>query len=348
MRRRSTDVPYRPISACRLCRKRSLVSVLDLGLSSLTGIFAQPDDIVPTAPLELVWCADCTLLQLRHSLEPSELYGDNYGYRSGLNASMVRHLRAKADRLATLTDLQVGDTVLDIGCNDGTLLAGYAAGVSKIGVDPTVDKFRQHHAADIHAVADFFSASVYDGISEARARIITSIAMFYDLEDPVTFTREVAACLAYDGVWHFEQSYMPAMLRTGSYDTVCHEHLEYYSLANIVKLLDVADLEPISVRFNSVNGGSFSVTAGHRGGPYKPEHDLIEWFIGQERRLAIHTPAPFRHFEERVFRHRADLFSLLDTLADSGARCRGLRRIDQGKRNAAVCGPRSQALVGHC
>jgi SAM-dependent methyltransferase len=322
---------YKEIKRCRLCRKASLVSVLDLGMSALTGVFPRPDQHVPSAPLELVWCADCTLLQLRHAHDPLDMYGENYGYRSGLNRSMVRHLRAKAERLSVLADLEPGDTVLDIGCNDGTLLGGYTTeGIERLGIDPTVDKFREFHPEGITAVADFFSQRAYESIAGAPARVITSVAMFYDLDDPLTFTREVASALAPDGIWHFEQSYMPAMLRAGSYDTVCHEHLEYYSLRNISQLLDAADLEPISVRFNSVNGGSFSVTAAHRGGPHKPEHELINWLQEQERRMGLDTPAPFREFEQRVFRHRADLVGLLDALADSGSRVYGYGASTKG------------------
>ena len=87
--------------------------------------------------------------------------------------------------------------------------------------------------------------------------------MFYDVEDPVAFARDVRDCLAPDGVWHFEQSYMPSMLRSTAYDTVCHEHIEYYSLATVSRILDEAGLELIDVRFNRVNGGSFAVTAAH-------------------------------------------------------------------------------------
>jgi SAM-dependent methyltransferase len=322
---------HRRIEACRLCRKRTLVSVLDLGSSALTGVFPEPGTSVPEAPLQLVWCSDCTLVQLLHSYEPTEMYGDNYGYRSGLNASMVRHLHSKAERLADHVGLGTGDVVLDIGCNDGTLLDGFRApGISRIGIDPTAEKFSDFHPSGIVFSPTFFSKAAFDRLSAEPAKLITSIAMFYDLEDPVLFTREVAACLASDGLWHFEQSYMPAMLRAGSYDTVCHEHLEYYSLRNILQLLESADLEAVNVRFNSVNGGSFSVTAAHRGSRHTPERHLIDWLLAQESRMGLETPAPLRDFETRVYRHRADLRGLLDTLRDSGATVLGYGASTKG------------------
>jgi SAM-dependent methyltransferase len=340
---------YRRIDACRLCRRRTLIPVLDLGMAALTGVFPAKGAAVSAAPLEVVWCPECTLVQLLHSHEPTEMYGDNYGYRSGLNASMVRHLQNKASRLAKQVGLSAGDVVLDIGCNDGTLLAGYGHdGVRLIGIDPTAAKFSEFHREDLVISPTFFSQSAFSALSSDKAKLITSVAMFYDLEDPVLFTREVAACLAQDGLWHFEQSYMPAMLRAGSYDTVCHEHLEYYSLENIVRLLDSADLEPINVRFNSINGGSFSVTAAHRGSRFEPETGLINWLREQERRMGFHSPAPLRQFEERVYRHRADLRGLLETLRDSGSTVLGYGASTKGNvmlQFAGVTTDEMQAIV---
>ena len=249
-------------TSCRICSGTRLDTVLDLGNSALTGIFPAPGESVAEGPLELVRCADCTLVQLAHSFPADMMYGDNYGYRSGLNAGMVEHLQSKAQALEAMAGLASGDVVLDIGCNDGTLLAGYRTeGIHRLGIDPTAEKFSRFHPDDMTYLADFFSRENYSRISDQPAKVITSIAMFYDLDDPVAFARDVAGCLDPQGVWHLEQSYMPSMLRTGSYDTVCHEHIEYYSLRNIVDVLDRADLKPVSVRFNNTNGGSFSVTA---------------------------------------------------------------------------------------
>src|SRR5262249_52951569 len=146
------------------------------------------------------------------------------------------------------------------------------------------------------------------------ARLVTSVAMFYDLEDPVAFARDVATCLAPDGVWHFEQSYMPSMLRLNAYDTVCHEHVEYYSLSTVRRILDEAGLELVDVRFNRVKGGRFAVTAAHLGSAIAPRKALIDWFVSQENRIGLDTPGPFRAFEERVFRHRLDLVELVRML----------------------------------
>ena len=248
------------LELCRLCSSPALLVVLDLGEQALTGVFpGSPADDVSRGPLKLVWCRACTLVQLAHSYDPIEMYGGDYGYRSGLNATMSRHLAQKAEGLELLVGLTAGDVVLDIGSNDGTLLSSYKTpGIDLLGIDPTAARFAEHYPEHAQAIPTFFTADVFRSASENDARIVTSIAMFYDLESPVDFARDVASCLAADGVWHFEQSYMPSMLRTTGYDTVCHEHVEYYSLATVDRILAEADLEIVDVRFNRVNGGSFA------------------------------------------------------------------------------------------
>jgi len=332
---------YSEITACRASGSSNLIPVLSLGRQALTGVFPRlPDEPVTSGPLELVWCADSGLLQLRHSYSAEEMYGDNYGYRSGLNQSMVTHLVQKTRFLEKLSSLKGGDTVLDIGSNDGTLLRSYSVGgVTKIGIDPTARKFIQYYPEDARVVPDFFSAEVYRRTTAAPAKIVTSVAMFYDLEDPVSFVRQVASVLAPDGLWHFEQSYMPSMLRTNSYDTICHEHLEYYSLGAVLRILAAADLEPVEVLMNAVNGGSFAVTAAHRSNKnVLRNRPVIEWLLQQEDRMGLNTPRPYRDFEERVFRHRLDLTRLIDALVSDRKTILGYGASTKGNVLLQFCG----------
>jgi C-methyltransferase-like protein/putative zinc binding protein/methyltransferase family protein len=334
------SAPEASLTQCRLCGSPDLLTVLDLGAQALTGVFpASTEEHVSEGPLELVWCSSCTLLQLAHSYEPTEMYGDNYGYRSGLNRSMVRHLSRKTLGLEALAKLSADDVVLDIGSNDGTLLGSYTTTpLRRIGIDPTAARFAEYYPAGAEIVADFFTASKFQEVSDVPAKVVTSIAMFYDLEDPVAFARDVRQCLAPDGVWHFEQSYMPSMLRSTAYDTVCHEHIEYYSLSTVRRILDEADLELIDVRFNRVNGGSFAVTAAQRGSRFAPNKVLIDWFVDQEERIRLDTPGPFRRFEESVFRHRTDLTQLVTTLRAGGASVMGYGASTKGNVLLQFCG----------
>jgi hypothetical protein len=329
------------IDQCRISGSKNLITVLDLGVQSLTGVFPKSiDEVVTAGPLKLVWCPDSGLLQLQHTYDLNEMYGDNYGYRSGLNLSMVNHLKNKVKHLQRIVKLDINDVVLDIGSNDGTLLKSYEnIGIKRVGIDPTGNKFRHFYDESILLIADFFNAADYKKyLPESPAKIITSISMFYDLQSPLEFVRDVQKVLDKEGIWHFEQSYMPTMLRMNSYDTVCHEHLEYYSLTVVKKLLESCELKIVDVQMNAVNGGSFAVTAAHKHSLLKANDSVINWMLAQEERMGLHTPAPFRHFEERVYSHRANLVELIKTLRADGKKVVGYGASTKGNVLLQFCG----------
>ena len=332
---------YKEIKNCRVSGSSHLISVLNLGHQALTGVFPRStSEKVTNGPLELVWCPDSGLLQLKQSYEPAEMYGDNYGYRSGLNQSMVNHLTDKVNYLEKLISLNSGDIVVDIGSNDATTLKAYSSkNIRRIGIDPTGRKFSQYYPSEITLVPDYFSGAAYHSVELKPARIITSIAMFYDLESPVDFAQQIESILAEDGVWHFEQSYMPSMLRLNSYDTICHEHLEYYSLSVIRKIHDRAGMRLVDVVMNAVNGGSFAVTAAKSSNKsIKTNHAVISWLLEQEERMGLGTPRPYREFEERVFRHRDDLKRLIHSLNADGKRVFGYGASTKGNVVLQFCG----------
>lgn len=332
---------YREIDFCRISKSSHLVSVLDLGIQSLTGVFPKSRTAeITKGPLELVWCPDSGLLQLKHSYEPTEMYGENYGYRSGLNQSMINHLTEKVRYLEKLISLNFGDVVLDIGSNDATTLKAYSTnGIKRIGIDPTGKKFVQFYTDDISLVPDFFSRDVYYSLEKKPAKVITSIAMFYDLESPVEFARQIESILDDKGIWHFEQSYMPSMLRLNSYDTICHEHLEYYSLSVIQKIMQASGLKVVDVVMNSINGGSFAVTATKEGNrDLRANNAVIDWLLEQEERMGLNTPRPFRDFEERVFRHKGDLTRLIRSLNADGKKILGYGASTKGNVVLQFCG----------
>src|SRR5439155_23173179 len=150
-------------------------------------------------------------------------------------------------------------------------------------------KLRPFYGDDIKLIPTFFSAApVRARLPDVRVKIITSIAMFYDLEHPTDFVRDIAELLADDGVWHFEQSYMPSMLRTNSYDTICHEHLEFYSFELVKRMVEDAGLRVVDVQMNAINGGSFAVTVCKRQAPFTSNTPIIEWLLKQETNMGLH------------------------------------------------------------
>jgi hypothetical protein len=254
---------YTEIQKCRISGSKNLITVLSLGEQYLTGVFPKKkDEKITKGPLDLVWCPDSGLLQMKQSYSLDEMYGENYGYRSGLNSSMVRHLQLKIRTLERLVKLTDKDLVIDIGSNDATSLKAYSGNHRKVGIDPTGKKFIEYYTDGIALIPDFFSAAAFrSSFPTEKAKIVTSIAMFYDLESPMDFVKDIEEVLADDGVWHFEQSYMPSMLRTNSYDTICHEHLEFYSFKVVKNMLEECGLRVVDVQMNAINGGSFAITA---------------------------------------------------------------------------------------
>lgn len=338
---------YTEISDCRICSGKALDSVLDLGMLALTGVFPKDgDEPVAAGPLELVRCRECALVQLRHNYELSALYGDHYGYRSGLNQSMVKHLEGIVRSIEDSVDFAAGDLVIDIGSNDATLLKHYKnLEIKRVGVDPTGNKFREYYPDSITLVPDFFNDEVLTAaFGNRKAKVITSISMFYDLERPIEFAKGIEKRLTDDGVWVLEQSYLLTMLDRNSYDTVCHEHLEYYGLKQIKFIADKAGLKIIDVSFNDTNGGSFRVTCAKIGSSREPNKDFIESILKKEDEFDLQWQTHFTEFKKRIDLTRSQLLDLLDKIKEDGGRVVGYGASTKGNVLLQYCGIGSSRL----
>jgi NDP-4-keto-2,6-dideoxyhexose 3-C-methyltransferase len=327
---------FRTITRCRICGNDNLTSVMKLGDQALTGVFPKSrEENITTGPVELVQCIGelaCGLVQLRQSYDLSEMYGLNYGYRSGLNSSMVSHLHSKVEKILASNYVNLGDLIIDIGSNDGTTLCAYPANTYKLlGIDPTGVKFSSYYPPEIDLIVDFFSSKLVDrALPGIKAKVITSFSMFYDLEDPIAFAIEIERTLDEEGVWIFEQSYLPAMLRNNSFDTICHEHLEFYSLKQINWIMDRAGLRVIDVEFNDVNGGSFSITAAKLSSNRQPNTVLLKKIIDDENSIGLSTTQAFDDFKGRVEESRQKLMNFLNDVKSSGKRVCGLGASTKG------------------
>jgi SAM-dependent methyltransferase len=255
---------------CRVCGSAALTPVINLGEQHLQGSFVKPGKEMPPMrkiPLSLVRCDPtkdekaCGLLQMEHTVPPEVLYSA-YWYRSGTNNTMKKHLKGIAEEAVSMLNKSNG-SVLDIGCNDGTLFNFYPEGFRKYGVDPS-DVAQEIDKKTATVIQDIFpSDELLNCLHGTKMDIITSIAMFYDLEDPVAFANGIKNILAPEGIWIFEMSYMPMMLKMTSYDTICHEHLEFYSLAVIEYILKKSGMKVLNVTLNDINGGSLRCYATH-------------------------------------------------------------------------------------
>lgn len=312
---------------CRVCGSSALTPVINLGEQHLQGSFFKPGKEEPPLrkiALSLLRCDPtkdekaCGLLQMEHTVPPEVLYSA-YWYRSGTNQTMRNHLQGITQEATALIN-KSNARVLDIGCNDGTLLKSYPPDFLKFGVDPS--DVAQEITGDITAIQDIFPSEELTKVLQGeKFDIITSIAMFYDLEDPVNFCQEIKKALAPGGLWVFEMSYMPSMLKMNSYDTICHEHLEYYSLAVLEYILKQADLKIVDAVLNDINGGSIRCYATHLDNfAFKKQEAVtrIKLLRQEEFDMELDTDKPYKNFQDRINVHKEELISLLKKLKKEG------------------------------
>ena len=318
------------ISSCRFCENSSLVEFVSLGTQTLTGTFpVSRDTPVSAGPLRLVVCDHCKLVQLGETYDLAEIYGENYRYRSSLNRAMSHHLRLRVSWLERNFAPKAGDLVVDIASNDGTLLRAYQTeGLNRVGVDPVGGRFADYYDG-MSLIPQFFGKQTVGQIGSKKAKIITSMAMLYSLPDPRGFVEAIADLLAVDGVWHFEQSYLLSMLRTNAFDTICQEHLEYYSLTVIDSLLRSCGLRILSVQINSSNGGSVAVTAVRRDSALESDATL-PWLLEEEGRAGLELMSTYRDFANRVHDVRDSMVSLVNSLNAEGASIAGYGASTKG------------------
>lgn len=293
------------IKTCRVCRSTKLDTVLSLG-DQFVSDFVTSEGHTPKAPLELVRCQSCGLIQLRHTFSRARLYR-HYWYKSGISSTMRQALSDLVLRTCEIVKPGPNELVVDIGCNDGTLLRSYnSEGLYLVGFEPAENLVPEAQKGTNWIFHDFFSARTFqEKFGQRKAKIVTSVAMFYDLEDPNKFVADVASILATDGVWVVQQNYLATMLEHNGFDNIGHEHLEYYSLGTMNRLLERHKMTVFSVETNDVNGGSFRTFISHKG-----KHDIsdsVREIERHEARLALDEHATYEKFAANINRIRSEL-----------------------------------------
>lgn len=296
------------ITQCRLCGSKNLEEIFSLGDLFVSSFVDGTENYEQEKyPLELVLCNEksggCGLLQLRHTVSNEIMYR-NYWYRSGTNQTMTDELKSVAAKVESLKNLQAGDYVLDIGANDGTLLRSYSApGIRRIGFEPARNLNKWNSQGTDKIINDFFNYLAWEmEMGNAKAKAITAIAMFYDLEEPNMFVADVAKILDKDGVFIIQMSYLPLMLSQNAFDNICHEHLEYYSLLSLENLLKRHGLEIFDTELNDVNGGSFRVYIRHNGATvdFPSGEERVQKLRDDEKMLGLNDKAVYKAFANRV------------------------------------------------
>lgn len=297
----------KPIGYCRVCGSTDLTFLFSLGEQYVNN-FVDPgkehDGI--RYPIELELCRNCSLVQLRHTAPQEILYSRHYWYRSGVTQTMrdaLYNVFMSAMKLATP---HPGDVALDIGSNDGTLLRNYPKWMTTVGVEPADNLFEEGQRNVDVLIHDFWDAADYHGLVEKKAKIITALGMFYDLDDPNAFIRDVADCLEPNGVFIAQLMCLRNMIDQGDVGNLAHEHLEFYSLRSLDRLLNAHGLEIMDIQHNYINGGSYRLYCRHIGSALQP----------------------FKHAEHRL----ANLRAMESGLDDPDFYVRFFYRLERNKR----------------
>jgi len=315
--------------SCRICGSKNLTSILNLGDQYFANYSPKSNDVVPfeeKIPLELVRCdksidpKSCGLVQLRHTTPPNLMY-DRYFYRSGINQTMTNNLNEIAKQAISKIKLNPNDIVIDIGCNDGTLLQNYKElPIRSIGFDPAKNMVQFSKQTGATIITEFFSAEEFiKNYGSEKAKIITSIAMFYDLEDPNQFVDDISKILHPDGIWILELSYLPLMLSQNAFDTIVHEHLEYYHLDALEFLLSKFNLKVVDIQLNDINGGSFRVVVQHKEKSIDNKSlQHITELREKEKNLNLSTNQPFDDFIIKINDEKDKLVTFIKNEVSAG------------------------------
>jgi len=322
-----TSLSPAKIERCRVCGNTELIPCISIGIQYLSSVFPENLDYrseVPRWPLDLVMCqkkddgTTCGLVQLAHRLDLTAMY-DAYPYTSATNSSMEAILKDVAESGRVFQNVKPGDVILDIGGNDGTLLSFFRdEPFTLLNIDPAKNVKSLLNSPNYTYIPDFFSEKAFKSVSTKKAKLIFSVAMFYHLDDPMKFSREVSACLDDDGVWVIQMAYLPAMLRTNMYDNIVHEHNGYYAAHHMKWVMEQLGLEVFDVMLNDVYGGSFRIFVKKKRNARFQLTERYQRILEDELTEGIFGPRTYEAFMRRIEKTRTDLRSLCRKIKAEG------------------------------
>ena len=308
----------RRIKFCRNCKNTKLEKLFSLGNLSFTGKFTKKKNAkIPKDFINLIKCKKCHLVQLDRSFNSNYLYGLDYGYRSGINLTMTNHLKSISKKLTNLTKIKKNEYVLDIASNDGTLLNSYKIfGIKKVGVDPILKKFKKFYKKIDYKIPNFFSKKIIKQAKiKKKFKIITACAVFYDIENPNKFLKDVSDIIdKKNGIFYLEFQDLLSIIKNNLFDTICHEHLEYYSFDVIKSMLGSNNLKLINVYKNNINGGSLGLVISHKLSRFKVNFKKIKSLTKEEKKYKLKSAKIYNTFFKKIQKLKKSLNILLTKL----------------------------------
>ena len=297
---------------CKNCKQSSLKKIVKIGKQPLSGFFySTKKNNLGKYSLDLYKCSNCELVQLNNPANTKKMYGTHYGYKTSVSQMMISHLREKINRLKKNKLIKKGNNILDIGSNDASFLKLFGKNYNLYGIDPSAEKFKKEYKG-IKLITDFFSKkNVFKHIKNKNTKfdLISSFAMFYDVEDPNSFCRDIEVLLKDNGIWVCEFSYLPLMLKNLTFDQICHEHIMYYTFGVFEKILINNNLKVIDIKFNEINGGSIEVIIGKNKSEIMSNINLINIIRKDEKKI---NEKSFHNFSNRIKKIRNDLISFVN------------------------------------
>ena len=305
---------------CRNCKKKKFSNLFSLGKLSFTGKFANSKkDNIPSAEVTLVKCNNCHLVQLNKNFNPKFLYGKDYGYRTGLNSTMTNHVKSVALEGKKLSNLKNGESVLDIASNDGTLLNFYPQNITTVGIDPIIKKFPTYYKNINHKIGNFFTFQNVKKIGlKNKFKIITALSVFYDLKDPNKFIKDVKKLLDSEGVFILEFADLLSIIKNCLFDTICHEHLEYYSSKIIINMMKKNGLKVINITKNNINGGSMRYHIVHEQSFQKENIKKINSILAEEKKYKLESISTYKNFQKKINKLRIKLSNFIKQNINKG------------------------------
>ncbi len=314
------------IKKCRSCGSENFVPILSLGKQYVTGfIESETEQEGKDVPLDLILCGNCKLLQLKHNAPPEFMWGEQYWYKSGISITIKDDLKDIVEKSQKLVRLKKDDIVVDIGCNDGTMFDFYdkKKGLVLVGFEPSGNVAREAKEKGYLIINNFFNAKDFKKeFGGKKAKLITAISMFYDLEDPNKFLQDIVSVLGEKGLFIIQQNYLLTMLEQNAFDNICHEHREYYSLTSLKRLLDKYDLEVFDIEQNDINGGSIRTYIKFKDNPeiggFEGAEKRIEKTLEKEKVAGLDTLKPYQEFASRISGIKQKLLDFLKQEKEEG------------------------------
>ncbi len=302
------------IKKCRICNSKKLEKLFSLGNMCFTGKFPNERQVIQKQPILLLKCKNCELVQLGHNFDLNYLYGPDYGYRTGINKTMLDHVKKVVKHLSKKTKLKKKELVLDIASNDGSLLKNYSKNIVTFGIDPILNKYKDEYRNINFKVPSFFSADKIKNVVKKKFKIITALSVFYDATDPNKFLKDVKKILSKEGVFLLEFADLASIIQNKMFDTICHEHLEYYSSKVIINLCKKNGLKVFDIKKNNINGASKQYYICHKDSYYKDNISVIKKELHLERKLKLSDVNTYKKFIKEIDQSKKKLNQLLNKI----------------------------------